>query len=321
MLTLRRLLGAWMYLPINPAKPCWDSPNNWIGMGPVWIGIPSCANYNILQLCTASGKYGIGWLPSDGTFADYAVAGRDATQACCACGGGSASPPIITKSPVRVALEALYNATGGENWTDSPGNGWLKGACHCRWAGLICVDGATCPDSPVVALGWNSEAGNNLVGTLPLWNGDPEQGALPHLQELQLPGNPGLTGQLPEVWGKMTNIEIMVLNNNNFVGSLPAAWGKMTKMTDFRLSKNSLEGDLPESYGNMTQLGVLYFNNNYLNLNAGFGVVPKLWWEKMGTMARGGKKMSLRLYPQLNGVSCADSITPGARTSFPERSI
>jgi hypothetical protein len=167
----------------------------------------------------------------------------------------------------RVALEALYNATGGEHWSDSPANGWL-GPCHCRWVGVFCINPKACDDSPVYVIGRQ----HDLTGVLPSWNGDPGQGALPQLQQLYLTENPGLTGTLPETWGNMTKIMYLDLVTNNLDGSLPESWGGMTKMMHLYLRNNHLDGSLPASWGNMTKMFDLYLNNNLLD-----GTLPASW--------------------------------------------
>ena len=48
-----------------------------------------CPRYAANEWCTPSGGYGPGWPASMGSFADHASGGVDATQACCACGGGT----------------------------------------------------------------------------------------------------------------------------------------------------------------------------------------------------------------------------------------
>ena len=48
----------------------------------------NCQQYKELKWCTPDGKYGTGWSTTYGTFAKWAVGGKDASQACCACGGG-----------------------------------------------------------------------------------------------------------------------------------------------------------------------------------------------------------------------------------------
>ena len=50
----------------------------------------SCDDYRSLGLCSANRSKGNGWNEKRaGDFADYAMHGLDATQACCACGGGT----------------------------------------------------------------------------------------------------------------------------------------------------------------------------------------------------------------------------------------
>merc|ERR1719498_960082 len=51
----------------------------------------NCAEYQSEQYCTHGGLQGVGWEPTWGKLEDYAVDGKSAIQACCACGGGSTS--------------------------------------------------------------------------------------------------------------------------------------------------------------------------------------------------------------------------------------
>lgn len=78
------------------------------------------------------------------------------------------------------ALVAIYQATGGENWTNN--TGWLQAGDPCQWHGVACFEGN------VVALDLFS---NNLTGALPI-----EIGGFPHLNTLTLNGNP-LNGAIP----------------------------------------------------------------------------------------------------------------------------
>ena len=168
----------------------------------------------------------------------------------------------------RVALEALYNATGGKHWTDSPGNGWLNGSCHCQWAHVQCINKLACNESPVKKI----QVRVKLVGTLPSWNGDPDQGGLPHLQVLKLNNNPRLTGSLPEAWGDMTEMTRLTLHKNNLTGSLPEAWGNMTKLLRLEINTNNLQGSLPEAWRKMTKMTNLELYNNRLS-----GSLPEAW--------------------------------------------
>ena len=52
----------------------------------------TCQKYKDSKWCTLDGGYGTGWLSSYGSFSTFANSeGVDASQACCACGGGKTS--------------------------------------------------------------------------------------------------------------------------------------------------------------------------------------------------------------------------------------
>jgi hypothetical protein len=71
--------------PRPPSVPadCADSPADWVSSTK-----SSCQQYKDKKWCTLDGKPGPGWKKEYGTFAEWAVGGKDATQACCVCGGG-----------------------------------------------------------------------------------------------------------------------------------------------------------------------------------------------------------------------------------------
>lgn len=96
--------------------------------------------------------------------------------------------------PVREALTALYNGTGGQNWLDA--NNWLNSLSLSDWFGVT-VDA----EGTVTAL---NLADNNLNGTL-----NPSLGILAGLQRLNLSGNPGLSGRVPR---SFLDLELDVLD-------------------------------------------------------------------------------------------------------------
>ena len=63
---------------------CIDSPIGWVDSEG-----DSCLAYKINNWCKPTGQYGRGWDNFWGTFADYEGNGKDASEACCDCGGGS----------------------------------------------------------------------------------------------------------------------------------------------------------------------------------------------------------------------------------------
>ena len=81
----------------------------------------------------------------------------------------------------RAALEALYDETGGPNWTDS--TNWKTSAPLAQWHGVT-----TGADGRVTRL---NLVDNGLVGSIP-----PALGSLVNLEWLNLSWNP-LTGELP----------------------------------------------------------------------------------------------------------------------------
>ncbi len=97
----------------------------------------------------------------------------------------SAADPTITVDEAaeldRAALVALYEATGGDGWTDNAN--WLSDSPIGQWSGVTVH--AT---GRVAAL---ALTGNNLVGTVP-----PELGSLTALAQIDLGGN-RLDGCLP----------------------------------------------------------------------------------------------------------------------------
>ncbi len=90
--------------------------------------------------------------------------------------------------PEADALVALYNSTDGDNWTNTINsiNPWLAtGTSPCDWYGVTCDEGKE------------------------------------HVIELDLNEN-GLNGVIATEIGNLTELQILVLNNNQLRGSLPA---------------------------------------------------------------------------------------------------
>ena len=148
----------------------------------------------------------------------------------------------------RVALVALYRATGGDNWTNNAK--WLTAAPLADWYGV-----ETNEQGRVTGLrlgGWDEAAreviGNGLVGSLPA-----EIGTLSDLRRLEVGGNSGLTGPIPAAVGNLSNLESLFLQNNWLTGSIPAALGRLVKLDWIGLDSNALTGSIPTALGNLTK--------------------------------------------------------------------
>ena len=96
----------------------------------------------------------------------------------------TAVPTVIVCVSNRDALVAIYNATGGPNWTRN--DGWLSDAPLSQWYGVTATDDCTVT---MLHLSYNE-----LRGELP-----PEIGGLPHLAVLGLTSNQ-LRGGSPSGW-------------------------------------------------------------------------------------------------------------------------
>ena len=107
----------------------------------------------------------------------------------------------------RDALVALYNATGGANWTNSAR--WLTDAPVGQWHGVT-IDA----NGRVSRLDLQNNA---LSGQIPV-----ELGSLTNLQQLRLNGNQ-LTGEIPNGLGLLENLTLLHLAGNQLTGCVPAA--------------------------------------------------------------------------------------------------
>ena len=142
----------------------------------------------------------------------------------------------------RAALETLYDATGGANWTD--GTNWKTEAPLDTWFGVTIDDAGR-----VTAL----ELGENgLTGSLPA-----ALGSLASLERLSLLGNE-LTGPIPGELGNLANLESLTLSRNGFTGPIPGELRNLVRLEWLSLWGNELTGPVPAWLGNLTRLQRLY---------------------------------------------------------------
>ena len=161
------------------------------------------------------------------------------------------APPWF--SAEREALIDLYDATSGPGWKNS--RGWKEDSvCHCRWAGVKCgtiiaprasdhQGPPPCPIQRVISLSFTD---NNLIGSLPRWNGT--GGAMTGLQRLRINNNDyGLESELPTAWstclGSLRELDLGF--NFQLTGTLPPQWSSLTSLVSMDLSMSKLSGPLP----------------------------------------------------------------------------
>ena len=146
----------------------------------------------------------------------------------------------------RAALMALYDATNGNNWTNSTNWGTDEPVGH--WHGVR-TDGV----GRVLLLELQE---NNLTGPIP-----PELGRLSNLRTLDLHSN-NLTGSIPRALGALTNLDRLWVAHNNLTGSIPPELGSLTNLTGLWAAYNNLTGPLPSSMTNLGPLDHLHLENN-----------------------------------------------------------
>ncbi|KAL5582037.1 hypothetical protein UlMin_014479 [Ulmus minor] len=121
----------------------------------------------------------------------------------------------------------------------------------CSWTMVTCS-----PESLVIGLGTPSQ---NLSGTL-----SPSIGNLTNLQIVLLQNN-NIRGPMPKELGKLSKLRTLDLSDNLFTEEIPSSLGHLRNLQYLRLNNNSLSGEIPTSLANMTQLAFLDLSFNNLS--------------------------------------------------------
>ncbi len=148
----------------------------------------------------------------------------------------------------RAALEALYDATGGQTWTNT--TNWKTDAPLREWHGV-----STDSSGRVVWLSLNS---NSLTGQIPA-----DLGNLSNLETLALGGN-ALSGPFPAALSRLSNLEWLSLSPNELTGPVPAWLGSLSNLDSLFLFGNALTGPIPGTLANLSRLQTLSLGNNEL---------------------------------------------------------
>jgi len=169
-------------------------------------------------------------------------------------------PPLSCRERDSLALLALYDDTGGANWT----NTWDLSLPMDSWYGIrlnengcvTCIDmdgHFGCNDNISISV-----FGNNLIGNIP-----PELGNLKNLNHLSLYDNQ-LSGSIPQELSNLSNLMSLRLRDNQLTGSIPAELGNLSNLIDISLSSNQLTGSIPGELGNLSNLTKLSLKSNQL---------------------------------------------------------
>ena len=178
------------------------------------------------------------------------IAGLALVLATAACDDGIVETPTLpplsqAAMPVqtvdRAALVALYNATGGPDWTRR--DNWLSDKPLDDWYGIT-----TDEFGHVLAINLSE---NNLTGSLP-----EELGDLFDLVSLQLQRNE-LTGSIPAELGNLTSLGALQLNDNNLTGGLPEELSGARDLVALWIANNDIGGLVPRTW---LRFGLLFLD-------------------------------------------------------------
>jgi len=181
-----------------------------------------------------------------------------------ALGGGVTPPPgsafcdsvtTVVKGDCQ-ALIALYNATGGPQWTTR--TGWGVNTNPCNWFGVGCQGNRV---TSIVLEQTPNDPGNNLVGSLPSALGN-----LTALRTLDLASNELDGSSIPATLGNLSNLTGLDLSGNGLSGNIPSTLGSLTNLSvELDLHANNLSGGLPATLTNLNALRILDLGTNALS--------------------------------------------------------
>ena len=160
---------------------------------------------------------------------------------------------IPTAADDRGALVALYNTTGGENWTND--TNWLSSAPLAQWYGVITDESGRVTELDLFE--------NKLSGVIPA-----ALGSLSSLEHLQLSHN-RLSGEIPAELGNLSNLRILLLGHNRLSGAIPAGLGSLSQLEWLDVGGNRLSGPIPAELGDLSNLHTLHLLFNQLS-----GTIP-----------------------------------------------
>ncbi|MGQ1889471.1 leucine-rich repeat domain-containing protein [Thermophagus sp. OGC60D27] len=174
-----------------------------------------------------------------------------------------------------MALVALYNQNGGENWK-AKGN-WLSGPMK-TWENVTVefgrvvelklmnnrLSGEWCAElTNLTELKKLNLSINDISGSIPS-----DIDKLTKLEELNLSWT-DMTGEIPTAITNLSQLRNLNLSNNQFSGEIPANIGLLNQLENLNLFKTNLTGEIPAEIGNLTNLKFLDLSGNDLS-----GTVP-----------------------------------------------
>lgn len=208
---------------------------------------------------------------------------------------GSIACPALEKLQAKNVLEALYNATNGNNWKNK--DGWMGNSDFCSWHGLQCNAKG---EVERIMLG-----GNNLVGTVPT-----DIYTLPGLQMLWLYSNAiEFSFDGIEKAGSLSSLQLDSIGLKTLAGI-----GNAPALVDVDVRFNHLAGTLPASeIANLVFLETFFCGDNqFTGTLPSFANNRRLTAVRVGNNKFGGLLPSFSVQPYLKSLDVSDNMLIGA---------
>nr|GMD28556.1 protein NSP-INTERACTING KINASE 2-like [Ipomoea batatas] len=165
---------------------------------------------------------------------------------------------MLSPDGINYEVQALMDIKNSLNDTRCVLSNWDESAVDpCSWTMVTCST-----DKFVVGLAIPSQG---LSGRI-----SPHIGKLTHLEIVLLQNN-NISGVIPAELGNLPRLKTVDLSDNKLTGEVPASLAQIKSLQYLRLNNNSLTGAIPLVLANMTQLTFLDLSFNNLN-----GPVPRL---------------------------------------------
>lgn len=183
----------------------------------------------------------------------------------------AAGPPRDT-GPERAALESVFRALHGEEWSDS--GLWCTDAPLGQWYGVM--TNTFKGEEHVVYLHLQYLGAR---GEIPAAIGE-----LRYLRELWITGNPGITGTIPSSIGNLTDLKDLSISGTSVGGPIPESIHGLRKLEILGLDDNLLEGNLPTWLSDMPALYNFGFSLNCFDGQIDPALTETAWWKTPDSM-------------------------------------
>lgn len=169
----------------------------------------------------------------------------------------------------------------------------------CGWSGFQC----NTPKTLLKSLTWTTNLGISVSGTI-----SPSLGSLTSLNDLEIIGQSGLTGFLPNQMSGLTGLLNLVLSQNGLSRAVPSSlFAGMSGLQNLEISSNSFNSAIPSSIASLASVTALILNGNQFS-----GTLPPSLFQGLTKLLQlnvGDNRLSGSIPSSLCSISSLTSLT------------